>query len=192
MEVRFTPAPWHKAEPSETLRSVNPRLLGLWSATADEFYADVVACRNLRRSEPKGMQKALNEGIATRMGSDDWIGSEGRFVKAQTWVRFTFRHQMSLGSDFLDALRVHRLEALEECAIVTAPRSMLQVISPGDANVLCSYEKLTVLCQQLVGALDIPLFLGRLEARSEVPRDVLSVLRAPRGRKGGSAESPTI
>jgi hypothetical protein len=57
-------------------------------------------------------------------------------------VRVTFRHQMSLGSDIIDAIRAHHRAGMELVAIMAASRAFLNVISPNDAAVLTSYEKL--------------------------------------------------
>lgn len=180
MKVEFSRAPWFEGNPSPTLLSLNDSLLGVWSECADTFSAQVIAARNRGHAGPKGMQKQLNGAITLRLEADGWSGSDGRFIKDRSWVRITFRHQMSLGSDFLEALRVYSLENAVECAIIAAPHSLLRLISPRDANVLCSYEKVEVMSQQLVGVLDTPLFTGRLTARSDVPPTIMDVLRQPR------------
>jgi hypothetical protein len=182
MRVHLSPAPWTKARPNAKLASLATILDGIWVDTAETFFAEIVAARNTGSKHPKGMQRLLNQAIDARMQEAGWEGEEGRFVNGNAWVRFTFRHQMGLGSDILDALRVHRLENIAQCAIVCAPRQLLDVISPNDASILCSTEKLAVKLRELDGALEFPLFAGRFEPTSELPREVQQILASPRPR----------
>ena len=72
------------------------------------------------------------------------IGSErtANSRRNRPWLRITFRHQMSLGSDVVDALKVCRKGGMTEAAILAASDQFLDVISPNDARALVSYEKL--------------------------------------------------
>ena len=183
MKIVFAAAPWTKAKPNANLRSVNKALEGVWRDTAETFYAEVVAAQNTGEKMPQGMQRHLNDAIDRRLVEAGWEGKDGRFVKGDTWLRITFRHQMGLGSDVLDALRVTKLEGIAQCAIVCAPRALLNLISPNDAPALCSAEKLTVKLRELDGALDFALFAGVLETAPGLPPDVRQHLEIPRPRR---------
>jgi hypothetical protein len=89
---------------------------------------------------------------------------------------------MSLGSDLLEALRLVKREAVVEVAIFAASRRFLDVVTPNDANTVISFEKLTAACDELVGCLDFPLFLGLLEPGTDLPPEIEESLRRPRPR----------
>jgi hypothetical protein len=72
----------------------------------------------------------------------------------------TFRHQMSLASDLLDALKVAAQEDAEQVAIMAASADALATISPNDQHALTSYEKLRRRCTTSTGCMDIPLCSG--------------------------------
>ena len=102
---------------------------------------------------PKGVQPYLNRLLEARFAAAAWEGRDGRFRKEDTWVRVTFRHQMSLGADFLDAMRLAKKEGVGEVAICAATTTFLTLISPNDAKTLVSYEKLISLAAELHGVL---------------------------------------
>lgn len=119
------------------------------------------------------MQKVLNKVIEEKFHSAGWDGDSGYYVRNRTWVRVTFRHQMSLGSDIVDAIKVCKKEGIELAVILAANRQTLNVISPNDAGALVSYEKLRNEVMSLDGALDIPLVIGELTPSSK-PSQVIS------------------
>ncbi|MBW2560065.1 MAG: hypothetical protein JRE40_04320 [Deltaproteobacteria bacterium] len=154
----------------------------VWREAAVEFYARrAAAIRNGRRA-PKGMQSELNRVIKQRFEDSGWLNASGRFAKERTWVRVTFRHQMSLGSDFLDAARLCAREDFEQAAIFAAGSEFLRLISPNDAAALVSFEKLRAAMIDLEGVLDIPLVIGELSPCSKPPLDIETELHRDRPR----------
>lgn len=103
-------------------------------------------------------------------------------VNINSWLRVTFRHQMSLGSDILDAIKVCKKEGMEQAIILAANKSTLQLISPNDANALVSFEKLQSEIWSLNGALDIPLIIGELSPFTSASEDIDNELRKNRPR----------
>jgi hypothetical protein len=185
MKVALERAPWHGHHPgpliSEAVEIIGD---GTWREAATEFYAERATRLRHGKQAPKGIQPFLNAVLRRRFESREWDTHRGRFLKDDTWVRVTFRHQMSLGSDFLDALKVTKREGAEHVAILAASRAFLGLISPNDADVLVSYEKLSLQTADLAGCMDIPLFIGRLEPKSTLPDEVAKAIsgRRPRDR----------
>ena len=128
------------------------------------------------------MQRYLNEVIAKRFTSNGWTGEAGYFFKGKTWVRITFRHQMSLGSDILDAIKVCKKEGMQQAVILAANRRTLDLISPNDAAAIVSFEKLEREILNLNGALDIPLLYGELTPITSASNDINNELRKARPR----------
>ena len=91
---------------------------------------------------------------------------------------------MSLGSDFLDALRVNRKEGVSHLLIAAASSDFLKLISPNDAGALVSFEKLWSQTAELKGVVDIPLFIGRLTPSSALPREVAAAIARDRPGTG--------
>ena len=185
MNLRLYAAPWCSPQMTEeALEAVNLFANNLWAEASVEFYAQRDAKLSAGQRAPKGMQGTLNDIIKKRFDAAGWSGDLGYFFKESTWLRVTFRHQMSLGSDIVSALKVCKKEGAKLAIIAAADRETLKVISPNDANALVSFEKLQAEVLGLNGALDIPLLYGRLspsskasaiiddELRKERPRDV--------------------
>ena len=128
------------------------------------------------------MQRYLNEVLIERFTSNGWDGEAGYFYKNKTWIRITFRHQMSLGSDFLDALKVCKLEGMEQALILAANRKTLDLISPNDASAIVSFEKLEREVISLNGVIDIPLLIGELTPSSSASNDINRELEKARPR----------
>ena len=103
-------------------------------------------------------------------------------MKDSTWVRVTFRHQMSLGSDIVDALKVCKKEGITLAIILAASRESLNIISPNDASALISFEKLQREIISLNGAMDIPLLIGELTPKSAASQVIDDALRKERPR----------
>jgi len=183
MKVTLLSAPWYDGQPTPALLEAC-RVLGdgTWRDAAVGFYAERAARVRRGRSAPKGMQGELNKVIARDFERAGWLGADGRFAKDRTWVRVTFRHQMSLGSDILDAARLCARERYAQVAILAAESGFLRTISPNDCGALVSFEKLRIAVAELHGVLDIPLFLGALTPQSIVPPDIAAELRKERPR----------
>jgi hypothetical protein len=183
MKLHLEAAPWAANTPSEELlEAVDIAARSVWRDAATDFYVTREARRLAGRPQPKGAQLFLNGVLDERFATAGWDGLEGRYRKGSTWVRITFRHQMSLGSDLLDALRLAGREGVRHLAICAATLPFLRLISPNDAGALVSYEKLTAQVSELDGVLDLPLFIGRLTPISVLPEEVSRSLHMPRPR----------
>jgi hypothetical protein len=184
MNVTLEPAPWYRGAPNESLlRGI--QLIGdnIWKEAAEDFFADRLAKTAVGRSAPKGIQRYINQVLEDRFTSEGWAAHDGRFFwRNDVWIRVTFRHQMSLGADLMEALKVHRKERIAQVAIMAASHSFLSTISPNDAAALVSFEKLRTSVVDLEGVLDLPLFIGRLEPRSLLRPEVQAFLRKGRPR----------
>jgi hypothetical protein len=183
MKIALLAAPWYEEPPTPALVEAC-RLLGdnVWRDAAIDFYAKRAA--RLRRGNyaPKGMQGELNRIVADRFQKAGWIGADGRFASEDTWVRITFRHQMSLGSDLLDAVRLHAKEGYRQTAIIAGESSLLQLVCPNDMHALVSFEKLKIAVAELQGVVSVPLYIGAMTPGSEVPADILAELMKARPR----------
>jgi hypothetical protein len=183
MKLALTPAPWVSTAPGpELLEAVEILGDGVWRAAAIDFFARREARLRAGQQAPKGIQPFLNDVVDARFARAGWEGASGRFRKHTTWVRVTFRHSMSLGSDFIDALKVVRKEHVDQAAICAATFDFLRLISPNDAAALVSYERLWTQTSELRGVIDIPLFIGELSPRSTVPSDVAEAIGGARPR----------
>ena len=152
MRVGLLPASWYQEEPtSELVEACKILGDGAWREAAIAFYAKRAARLRRGRSAPKGMQSELNNVIDSRFYDAGWIGSDGRFVKGSTWVRVTFRHQMSLGSDFIDAAKVCAKEGCTQAAILAGESDWLRLVSPNDWRALVSFEKVRIAAAELQG-----------------------------------------
>lgn len=185
MRVRLVAPPWGAPRMTkEAQEAVDIFADGIWAEASVRFYAEREAKLNTGQRAPKGMQATLNSLIEERLLAAGWEGDSGYYFKGKTWLRVTFRHQMSLGSDILDAIKVCKKEGIELAIILAASRDTLKVVSPNDANALTSSDKLLGEVLSLDGAIDIPLVVGELtqltspslaiedEIRKSRPRDV--------------------
>ena len=184
MKVALENAPWYPGKVTEDAKAGISLLNGVWREATLEFHAIRALRQRNGGTEPKGVQKFLNQSIDSRFEEAGWDGSDGRFRRGSTWMRVTFRHQMSLGSDFLDALWLSRKEGVSQCLILAAPLEFLKIITPNDAGALTSYEKVMQKVALLNGIYDVPLILGCLTPQSEVSTTILEGLTGarPRGR----------
>ena len=154
----------------------------VWRDASISFYALRNAKSKSGHSAPKGMQRFLNDTFTKRFTENGWIGDAGYFIKGNTWIRITFRHQMSLGSDIIDAIKVCKKEDIELAMILAANRQTLNIISPNDASALVSFEKLQKEILDLDGAIDIPLLIGELTPCSSASQDINKELYKDRPR----------
>lgn len=183
MKVRLIAPPW--TNPTITPEAAEAFHLladNVWRDSCIDFYATRSAKIASGSRAPKGMQRTINSIVEQRFFSHGWAGDAGYFFKNTTWVRVTFRHQMSLGSDFIDAIKVCKKEGMELAIILAASRSTLNIISPNDAAALVSFEKLQSELFSLEGAIDIPLMIGELIPSSPLPQSIDDELRKSRPR----------
>lgn len=183
MKTRLLASPWTKPQITvETAEAIELLKDNVWKDASVLFAAEREAKIKSGKSAPKGMQRYLNDVIAKRFTSNGWIGEAGYFFKKKTWIRVTFRHQMSLGSDILDAIKVCKKEGMIQAVIIAANRKTLDLISPNDAAAIVSFEKLEREILNLNGALDIPLLYGELTPISSASNDVNELLKKSRPR----------
>ncbi len=183
MRVGLLSAPWCEAQPTAELTDACS-VLGdnVWREAAVDFYALRAARLKRGLSAPKGMQGQLNRVIESRFRDAGWFGAEGRFVKNGTWVRVTFRHQMSLGSDILDAAKVCAMEGCVQASILAGESGWLRLVSPNDYRALVTFEKLRIAVAELQGVLKTPLYIGSLRGQSELPEEISTELGKNRPR----------
>ena len=183
MRVRYIAAPWTTVETTPEVGELAEVLSdNVWADASVEFYAERDSKMRFGRRAPKGMQKTLNAVIDRRLTEAGWDGGAGYYVKNRTWARITFRHQMSIGSDFLDALKVCKKQNMEQAVIMAANLETLRTITPNDANALVSFEKLQAEVLDLDGAMDIPLIIGELTPLTSAPPEIESEISRERPR----------
>lgn len=173
MNVRLVAPPWGapalNEELEEAIKVLNDNI---WRDSSIQFYSVRNSKQKMGKSAPKGMQRFLNDVLKERFQSYGWIGEAGYFFKNKTWIRITFRHQMSLGSDILDAIKVCKKENMDVAVIMAANRQTLDLISPNDSAAIVSFEKLQREVVSLDGAIDIPLIIGELTPRTSASEDI--------------------
>lgn len=183
MRLTLQATPWYSAQPTpQLLSAIEALAAGVWSEAAVRFYAERAAKVRRGSRASKGMQSELNQVISEHLARDGWAGDGGRFIKDHTWLRVTFRHQMSLGSDLIDAMKVCKKEGCEQAVIAAASARTLRTISPNDAAALVSFEKLRIAVADLKGVTDIPLLIGCLEPVSAPSEDIGRALEERRPR----------
>ncbi|MBP5440166.1 MAG: hypothetical protein J6Y14_04535 [Fibrobacter sp.] len=183
MKVRLVAPPWGKPNlTKEAKEAIDILEENVWASASVDFYAKRQALAHAGKHAPKGMQQTLNSIIDRKFLDNGWEGNSGYYVKNTTWIRVTFRHQMSLGSDIIDALKVCKKEGIELAVILAANRDTLNVVSPNDAAALISFEKLHREILNLNGALDIPLLIGEMTPKSTASKIIDDALRKNRPR----------
>jgi hypothetical protein len=175
-------APWERDILAAAPAGLDAVLEGSWAQAATDFYAVRLAKEANGAKSPKGVQPFLNKVLDQRFAEAGWEGSSGRYWRDASWVRVTFRHQMSLGSDLLDALKVCRKSGFDRAFVLAADLSFLRRISPNDAAALTSYEKLRIEVSELNGCVEFPLTIGRLQRISPLPPKVAAVVHGRRPR----------
>ena len=183
MKTRLLASPWTVPQLTpETAEAINLLQDDVWKESSVLFTADREAKLKAGQSAPKGMQRYINDVITKRFTSHGWMGEAGYFFKEKTWVRVTFRHQMSLGADILDAIKVCKKEGMQQAVILAANRKTLDLITPNDAAAIVSFEKLEREIMSLNGALDIPLLYGEITPMSSASSDINDELLKARPR----------
>lgn len=185
MKVQLFAPPWGAPRMTdEGQEAVNIMADNVWADASVRFYAERDAKVRMGKRAPKGMQGILNRLLVEKFEANGWDADAGYFVKNATWVRVTFRHQMSLGSDIIDAQKVCARSGISLAMILAADRATLGTISPNDAAALVSFEKLQRAILDLDGVIDIPLVYGKLtpltHASQAVERQLLK--ERPRDR----------
>lgn len=154
----------------------------VWADASTQFYAERDAKIRMGKRAAKGMQGTLNKILVTKFTNHDWDAEAGYFIKGNTWVRVTFRHQMSLGSDLIDAQKVCAKSGIKLAIILAADRQTLDLISPNDAGAIISFEKLQAAVLDLAGVIDIPLVYGKLTPYTHASRAIERQLQKDRPR----------
>lgn len=163
MKVEFE-STYQQALASPWLSEIRSILDGAWGSALDLFSARNHVRQQQKRTPKVGKQSDLNDVLEARFEENLWHGSDGRFFKDSIWIRFSFRHSMSLGSDFLEAFRVYNLEGFQVVCLMYADENLLQKIWPSGGQALCSYEKSIAYWSQLNTVLNMPLVIGRLHS----------------------------
>ena len=180
MRVDVLPAPWNKGKLSKTALEGFELFRGAWREAATRYTSIYSVRSKSGRNLPKGVQKYLNQVLEERFTEAGWDAIEGRFRKGDTWIRVTFRHQMSLGSDLIDAIRICKKEGVKEAIILAGSDSFLRLVTPKDAAALVNYEKLANDVTRLNGVLDIPLYYGQLSQESKLHPDANKLILSER------------
>lgn len=144
------------------LSEVKKIVAGAWLSASDSFEASNDARKEHKKPPKVGKQAYLNKELESRFCDGGWQGLNGRFFKENTWIRFSFRHSMSLGSDFLEAFRVYKLEQFQTVCLMYADEELLREIWPSGGQALCSFEKANAYWAQLHTVIDMPLAIARL------------------------------
>jgi hypothetical protein len=162
VKLKFTSTANNLNFPQE-FSNLNSVLNGSWEEAIYSFKAANEVRLKQGRNLKVGKQADLNNVLEERLIAAGWNGSEGRFFQSANWLRYSFRHSMSLGSDFLDAFRMHKIEKFEKIALIYASEKLLKEIWPGGGGALCSFEKAESYWSQFENILKMPLWLGKLE-----------------------------
>lgn len=183
MRIKLQAPPWVNVGLTDELTEA-VEIIGnnVWKEASVRFAAERETKQRAGKSAPKGMQRYLNEVLSEKFLDNGWNGDSGYFYKNKTWIRITFRHQMSLGADILDALKVCKIEGMELAVILAANRSTLDIVTPNDAAALVSFEKLQNEIISLNGAIDIPLLIGELTPFTSASSDINAELKKERPR----------
>lgn len=165
------------------LASINRVLEGAWSDAAAAYAAEWTAQRTVRRRGPVGAQRYLNAVLDDRFQHSGWTAYASTFTRGDLWFRVTFRHQMSAGANFLDALKAVKKYEFRAAVIGAATRAFLEDISPADAPALTSFEKLRAEVEDLRGVWSAPVLLAALHPCSALPPKTSEVIGDPRRRR---------
>lgn len=183
MKVTLFAPPWGApALTPEAEEAIKIIADGLWAEASLAFYAKRNAKIASRARAPKGMQRTLNELLVKKFDANGWAADSGYFMKGETWIRVTIRHQMSLGSDFIDAQKVCARSGVKLAIILAADLQTLKTISPNDAAAIVSFEKLQNAVIDLDGVINIPLLYGKLTPSSHASFDIERELHLNRPR----------
>jgi hypothetical protein len=173
---------WYTEDPTPEAIEALSLLNGIWSEAATRF----AAIRSVQESKGKitsfGIQKHINQIIDERFPANEWEGSKSRYRKGDTWVRITFRHQMSVGAELFDVIKMTGKEKVKQTLLLAASDDFLKVISPRDAGSLSSFDKLAQEMSYMRGTTEVPLILGCLKPISALSGPVHELVYGPRLR----------
>lgn len=174
--------PWYAEEPTSEAIEALTLLMGLWGEAAIRFTSVRAAQAAKGKITIFGLQKHINEIIDERFTQHKWEGSNSRYRKGDTWVRVTFRHQMSVGAELFDVIKMTSREKIRQSLLLAASNDFLKIISPRDAGSLTSFEKLAQEMTYMAGAAEVPLILGCLTPVSALSPTVHELVYGPRLR----------
>lgn len=161
------------------LSSINDLMNGIWAEAATEYAAEWRAKRLAGKRGPVGVQRYLNSVIDHRFTEAGWGAYASTYTRDFLWWRFTFRHQMSAGSNFLEALKAVLRYEYKVAVIAAATREFLEVISPADAPALTSFEKIQAELDDLKGVISAPIVIAALHRCSVPSQPTLDALSDP-------------
>lgn len=159
------------------LDSISGAIRNVWASAAQEYYAKHIAATAHNLKPPQGIQSLINSNLDKSLLSHDWQGKDGRFVKGSTWLRITFRHQMSLGSDFMDGLLLAKREGIQAAIIAAPSLDFARLVTPRDAGAIVTYHKLEEYFSRARSLFPIPLILGRLSGTEGLSQEVDRLIR---------------
>ena len=163
MKTALSMPPWGSPEPTKELMEA----IGIiGSGTTASAKAQYNQLKRKGGSVPKGMQSSINKVLDTKFENAGWSVKDGRYIKNGTYVRVTFRHAMSMGTDILDVLKACAKDNIHLAVILTCDLESLRKIAPSQASSMVSFEKLSHEVQDLDGVIDIPLMIGELIPKS--------------------------
>jgi hypothetical protein len=157
-----------------------PYFEGLWGEAAESYAAEFMGKRAVGKPTPRGIQKFLNSSIELKLSELGWSGVDGRFHKGLEWMRVSFRHYTTIGSDILDAARMARVEGFERVTLIAASSDFMSIISPADAKSLCTSEGYRIQTTLNDFIIDFPMAIGTLEPTSTLDEQVASIVRGAR------------
>lgn len=164
--------------PEPDIISINQILEGIWHEAAMAYAAEYRARELGGRKKPVGVQRYLNATAEDRFGEASWSPYGGTYFKDGIWLRITYRHQMSLGSNIIDALKAVGKYNFQVAIIAAATESFLDLISPADARALTSFEKLLAEVNDLAGVVSAPIIVGELGPYSRLGGSTAGVIHS--------------
>ena len=182
MKAELKRPSWYSDAPTDETIEALSLMNGIWNEAATRF----AAIRSVQEAKGKittfGIQKHINEIIDERFPANEWEGRNSRYRKGDTWVRITFRHQMSVGAELFDVIKMTGKEKVKQSLLLAASNDFLKIVSPRDAGSLTSFEKLAQEMGYMGGTTEVPLILGCLTPISALSGPVHELVYGPRLR----------
>lgn len=154
------------------LGDISSSISDVWRLSATDYYARHTAAVALKKKVPLGMQKSINQNLNFELPRAGWDGKEGRFWKDNVWLRITFRHGMSIGSDFMDGLLLAYREGVKVAVIAAPSLAFAKLVTPNDGASLVTFEKLEEYFSRAHPLFQIPLVIGKLSEGGNLERDI--------------------
>lgn len=158
-------------------------LEGSWAEAATDYAADWRAKRGSGKRGPVGVQRYLNTILDRRFVEHGWTAYSSTYTRDRTWWRITFRHQMSVGSNFLEAMKAVARHDFRVAIVAAATREFLELISPADAPALSSFEKLQAELNDLDGVTSLPIVVAALHPVQAPSPAIMDTLLDSRRRR---------